>query len=221
MPLFRFDGQSNAFLYLGGRDNAQLIFGKFNATTAGYGLEVNSKRTWITRGNADDGNKSLGAGNAYLYDSGRLLITHAQTGNVSLIGRQGRLSVNADVTGVNTGAGLWGFLEVKASGVVGGSTGMGAVLGDISINSGGDIGSGKIASCFLAHCESLGNSHTGKAVPIHVPKPDLGTFDAFLSFGASTGCTVAHSTPGADGGVDILVDYNGSPKAIRLMAVGT
>jgi len=192
MPLLRFDGKLNASVWDG--QNNQIIWGRFNATASGYGVPLNSNRTWAMRGNADDGGKALGTGQAYLFNVNRLLITHAQTGNLSLLGSCGRLSVNADVSGVNVGAGLWGLLEVKSSGVVGGSTGMGAVLGDININTSGDIGSGKIASCFLAHCESLGNSHTGKAAVIHVPNPDLGTFDAFVAFGSATGACASGST---------------------------
>lgn len=220
MPLFMFNGKLNAYEYQGGRDNAQLIFGQFHATLPGYGLPVNSVRTWITRGNADDGGKALGAGGAYLYDMGRLLITHAQTGSVAILGRAGRLSVNADVSGVNTGAGLWGLLEVKASGVIGGTTGMGAVLGDIKIDSGGDIATGKVASCFLAHCESLGATHTGKAVALHVPAADVGAFDGLMEIATASGIISPHNV-GSASTKQILFSIDGSPYAIQVYAVGT
>jgi len=193
---FRYDGSLNAWHSELHRDGAQVLFGKFNATLPGYGHPVTPARTWIMRGNADDGGKVLaGTGAAYLFSIRRLLLTAAQTGNNSFFGGCDRLSVNADVSAV-TGvmAAHWGMLEVKASGILGASGGCGAVRGDININTGGDIGTGKIASCFLAACESLGASHTGSAAVVHVPNPATGTFDFFAVFGAAPGGIAAKAT---------------------------
>ena len=196
MPLYMFNGRLNAWEYQGGRDNAQMIMGQFNATTAGYGLEVNTTRTWIERGNADDGGKIIAtAGNAYLFGSRRLLLTAVQTGNNSFFGGCDRLSIAASQVAVTGVMGAhWGMLEVKSGGVVGAAGGNGAVRGDININSGGDIGTGKTASCFLAACESLGSSHTGVASVIDVPNPATGTFDFFATFGAAPGGIAVKAT---------------------------
>ena len=199
----------------------QIIKGVFNATTAGYGLQVNSSRTWIERGNADDGGKAVsGTGNAYLFGSRRLLMTYAQTGNNSFFGGCDRLSIAADESGVTAEmAAHWGMLELKSGGKTNSITG--AIRADLNIQSGSTISAG-ITAAFLVAAEAISpTTKTGTVSVMNVKNPQAGTFDNFLAFDSATGCTVAHATPGADGGVDILVNYNGSPKAIRLMAVGT
>lgn len=175
-------------------DYGQIIKGVFNATTAGYGLPLKTTRTWIERGNADDGGKVLtGAGAAYLFGSRRLLLTAVQTGNNSFFGGCDRLSIKSDCSGVLAEmTGHWGMLEVKSGGVTGILAG--AVRGDININTGGDIPTGGIASCFLAACEGLGATHTGVAAVLHVPNPQVGSFDFFAVFGAAPGGIAAKAT---------------------------
>lgn len=199
----------------------QELKGEFHATTAGKGIQLRGTRQWVERGNADDGGIAISTNGAYLFGSRRLLLTYAQSGSSkSWFGGCDRLSINADLSGSTAEmAGHWGFLEVKAGATCG--TQAAAYRADISLPSTAVIPSGGVASCFLAAAESLAGTHTGTAAIIHVPNPQAGTFDKFLVLGSATGCTAAHATPGADGGVDLLVTYNGNPYAIRLMVVGT
>jgi len=208
MPLFRFNGKENGFLYQGDRagKETQLFFGLFNATTAGDGLPLTSNRTWIARGNADDGGKVLsGTGAAYLFSSRRLLLTAVQTGNNSFFGGCDRLSIAANesaVTGVM--AAHWAMLENKSSGYVGGAY-AGAVRGDLNLNSSGT--NSVITSCFLAACESCAGTHTGHVKVVHVPTPQAGTFDTFLEITAASGAAVAKSTAGTyHYGIKVSVD---------------
>jgi hypothetical protein len=203
-------------------DGSQQILGRFNATQAGHGIALTPTRTWFMRGNADDGGQVLsGAGAAYLFSSRRLLLTRAQTGNNSFFGGGDRLSVAADESAVTAEmAANWSMLEVKSGGVIGNAAGVGAVRGDININSGGDIASGTFASCFLAACESVGATHTGKAVVLHVKKPQTGTFDGFMELQSTSGVIDAHTAGSSASNKQILITIDGSPFALAVCAVG-
>jgi hypothetical protein len=196
--------------------SGQLIKGVFNATTAGYGLKLTPDRTWIERGNADDGGKVLtGTGAAYLFGSRRTLLTAVQTGNNSFFGGCDRLSINADesaVTGVM--AAHWAMLENKASGKVGGAW-AGAVRGDLNLHSSG--ANACITSCFLAACESCAGTHTADVVVIHVPTPEAGTFDHLFEISSASGCIAARNV-GAASGKEILISIDGSPYALQVYA---
>jgi len=184
-------GADIIFEDVAGKNYGQLLKGNFNATTAGYGLQVNSNRTWIERGNADDGGKVVsGTGAAYLFASRRLLLTAVQTGNNSFFGGCDRLSIASNCSGV-TGikAAHWGFLEFKSGGH---ANVAGAVRGDIKLVSGSYAGG--IVSCFLAACEDLSGTHSAHVTVIHVPTPQAGTFDTFLELGAISGAYAAKSS---------------------------
>jgi len=179
------------------RGKGQIIKGVFNATTAGYGLKLTSDRTWIERGNADDGGIALATGQAYLFASRRVLLTYAHSGDLSAYGGCDRCSVAADESAV-TGflGGHWGYLEVKNGGKV--NVG-GAVVGQIDLPTGADVSN--VVSCFLANVNHL-VSHTGKAVVVHVANPsNSGLLDAFAAFGVDgndgTGCIASGDGSGA------------------------
>jgi hypothetical protein len=183
-------------------DYGQILKGLFHATTAGYGMKVNASRTWIERGNADDGGKVLATGQAYLFGSRRFLLTYAHTGNLSVYGGCDRCSVVADESAV-TGflGGHWGYLQLLSGGKV--NVG-GGVVGQIDVPTGADISN--YASCFLANVNHL-VAHTGKAVATHVTNPSAsGLLDASMAFGTDgndgTGCIDAGSTKSAPGTVD-------------------
>jgi hypothetical protein len=173
--------------------NGQFIKGVFNATTAGYGLQVNPNRTWIERGNADDGGKVIsGTGAAYLYGSRRLLLTAAQTGNNSFYGGCDRLSVAEDESGV-TGdmSGHWGMLEVKSGGKTNSLSS--AVRADLNIQSGSTVSAGVTAAISVSAEALSPSTHTGTIAVLNVPNPQAGTFDVFASFGSATGACVSAS----------------------------
>lgn len=174
--------------------NGQELVGEFNATTAGYGLQLTGTRQWITRGNADDGGVALATNGAYLFGSRRLLLTYAQTGSSkSFFGGCDRLSIAADLSGSTAEmAGHWGFLEVKAGATCG--TQAAAYRADISLPSTAVIPADGVASCFMAAAESLAGTHTGVAAVINVPNPQAGTFDLFAVLGSATGCHTAAYT---------------------------
>ena len=183
------DGNSN--LNFKG-DYGQIIKGVFNATLPVSGLPLSPSRTWFERGNVDDGGAVLaGTGAAYLYGTRRMLLTAAQTGNNSFMGGCDRLSVAASqaaVTGVMSAH--WGMLELKSGGITPTNVaGCGAVRADLNCQSGSTVSSGSIVSAFLAACEALSSTHSGRYTVVHVPNPQAGTFDSFAEFGSATGCT--------------------------------
>jgi hypothetical protein len=178
----------------------QIIKGVFHATLPVSGLPLRTDRTWIERGNCDDGGAILtGSGAAYLFGSRRMLVTAVQTGNNSWYGGCDRLSVNADISGVTAHvAGHWGFLEFKSGGKV--NVG-GAVRGQIDLPSGAYVTG--FAGCFVAASNTLAGTHTGPIAPMLVTLPVAGTFDAAAIYQTTlTGCTAAGSTKSTPSGVD-------------------
>jgi len=168
----------------------QLIKGVFNATTAGYGLKLTTARTWIERGNADDGGAVIsGSGAAYLFGSRRLLLTAAQTGNNSWYGGCDRVEVNSDCSAV-TGhvAGHWGYLEMKASSKVNVA---GAVRGQIDCPSTAVVGT--LAGAFMAASNDLSGTHTGPICAMAVTTPVAGSWDGLVGI-QSTECVVTSFT---------------------------
>jgi hypothetical protein len=188
----------------------QIIKGAFHATSAGYGFKLTTGRTWIERGNADDGGAILtGSGAAYLFGSRRLLVTAAQTGNNSWYGGCDRLSVYADLSGVTAHiAGHWGFLESKGSATKAAVISVGAaVRGQVDLSTQTTITN--VVSCFMGASNNMGGTHTGPAVIIHATNPVTGTYDGFAYFGISgndaTGCISAGATKSTPGTVDKYV----------------
>jgi hypothetical protein len=172
----------------------QLIKGKFHATSAGYGFALDPNRTWVERGNADDGGAVMtGTGAAYLYGSRRLLLTAVQTGNNSYFGGCDRLSVASDCSGVTAEmAGGWSMLEMKSGGKTNSITA--AHRFDLKINSGSTVSAG-VTSALLVAAEAISPSTTtGSVAVLHVPNPQAGTYGEFAVFGDTTGCTIATFT---------------------------
>jgi hypothetical protein len=171
----------------------QIIKGVFNATTAGYGLALNSGRTWIERGNADDGGAVVsGTGAAYLFGQRRLLLTAVQTGNNSFFGGGDRLSIASDCSGVTAEmAGGWSMLEMKSGGKTNSISAAHRI--DLKINTGSTVSAG-VTSALLIAAEALSPStHTGTIAVMHVPNPQAGTYDAFLVLGSATGVAAANT----------------------------
>jgi hypothetical protein len=178
-------------------------------------------QTYAMRGNADDGGKVFATtGNAYLFGSRRLLLTKTQVGNNSYFGGCDRLSIAGDESGVTAEmAGGWSMLEVKSGGKTNALSA--AHRFDLNIASSSTVSAG-VTSALLVAAEKISmTTHTGTVAVMHVPNPQAGTYDRFAVFGATTGCTVAHPTPGADAGIDVLVDIGSNHYALRLLAVGT
>jgi hypothetical protein len=207
-----------------GGTRGQLIKGVFNATTAGYGLPLNASRTWIERGNADDGYAALPVDQAYLFGSRRLLLTYPQVGNISAFGGQDRLSIAGDESGITAEiGGHWAMLEIKSGGVTpANGVGCACYRADLAVNSGSTVSANSIVSAFCAAAEKLSaTTHTGKYAVLHVPNPQAGTFDYFAVFGSATGCVDAHSAGSTTSGLQLLITIGGSAYAIPVAAVGT
>jgi hypothetical protein len=199
------DGQSN-LVYKG--DYGQIIKGVFNASSAKSGFALDHSRTWVERGNCDDGGSIISTtGDAYMFSSRRMLLTAVQTGNNSYFGGCDRLSVVADqsaVTGIM--AAHWSNFEIKSGGKTG-SAQAGAVRGDLNIQSGSTL-SANGAACFLAACEALSAStHTGRYSVIGVPLPQAGTFDCYADIAASTGSTAGTGTHQSITAANFLIVY--------------
>jgi hypothetical protein len=193
-----------------------LDVGAFSSTTIGYGLGLSSSRTCLQNIYADDGGSALTVGSAYRAGRRRTLLGAVNTGDVSIFGGQDHLKVASDNSGV-TGhlAGHWGYMECSAAGKVNIAAG---VKGMADLPSGAVITSGGVLSAFMAVSNDLGGTHTGKAVPIHVPNPVAGSWDAFAEVAASTGCIDAATTKSTPSGVDnwLLVNVGGTAHYIPM-----
>ena len=175
-------------------NNGQIIKGVFNATTAGYGLKLQYSatfnRTWIERGNADDGGVAWATGQAYLFGSRRVLTTYAHTGNLSIYGGSDRLSVNSDLSGVTAHvAGHWGFLEFKGTSKVNRGA---AVRGQVDLVTGATVTG--VVSAFMAATNYMGGTHTGPCVILDVTRPVTGTWDGLMNLDSLSGTITACNT---------------------------
>ena len=160
--------------------------GTWSSATAGIGRPLNSSRTKILDVCADDEGKALSA-TAYRAIRGRLLLTYAQSGDLSPYGIQGHLKKTAVDTSTGNKAGVWGYYEAGSSATVAANSA--GVHAMIDVPTGATIG-GTIGA--LQCCSNdLGGTHTGKAACIHCPNPVAGTWDFFAIFGDTTGATAA------------------------------
>ena len=160
--------------------------GTWSSATAGIGRPVNSTRTKILDVCGDDEGKALSA-TAYRAIRGRLLLTYAQSGDLSPYGIQGHLKNTAVDTSTGNKAGVWGYYEAGSSATVAANSA--GVHAMIDVPTGATIG-GTIGA--LQCCSNdLGGTHTGKAACIHCPNPVAGTWDFFAIFGDTTGATAA------------------------------
>jgi hypothetical protein len=188
MPIFRFDGTLNLAVYEG--QVGALQIGKFSSVTAGKGLQVTKTKSFMFRTCTDDGGSVLASGSAVRATESRMLLTAAQTGDVSIHGGQHHLKVTSDCSGV-TGymGGSWGHLEMVSGAKINAA---GAVRAHLECPSGATISG--VLSSFLSAAGDISGTHTGPAAVIHVPNPTAGTFDFFAVFGSAPGGIAAKST---------------------------
>lgn len=179
--------------YLSATDNAvgaDLIVGTFSSTTAGIGKQLGptSAKTKIVDICADDNGEALAA-TSYRVTRTRMLVTAAQSGNVSLAAEQAQLkNTGVDTTSGNK-TGIWGYYEAgTAATIAANSSGVRACL-DAPTGStiAGTVGALQIDS------QDLGGTHTGKAGMIHSPDPLAGVWDYAWIFGGTTGPTAANT----------------------------
>ena len=185
-----------------------IAVGVFSSVTAGPGITLNGVDTKAAAIYSDDGNAALAAGTAYRGSESRLLLTHTQTGNLSLYGGEQHLKVCSDLSAV-TGivAGGWGYLECNGSGKINVGAGL---RGMIDVPNGAVIGT--IAAGVTVGSNDLSGTHTGQAVGLNIEAPVAGAWD-----GAFNVCSaLAGSANGSGAAVYINVLING--VAARLTA---
>ena len=144
-------------------------------------------------------------------------------GDISITGQEGLVKFGASANiGGNVG-GVMGHLETTGTLTLTGSLHCikSAVAAFLDLASGTTIAASTVVSAFGVNAANLGTVMTGRSTIIHVTNPMASTWGSFAEFDSATGCTAAHASAGADGGIDLLVRVNGSAYAIRLMAVGT
>ena len=173
-----------ARIYRGMKGSWQM--GEFSSTATGKGLKLSASRTSVHRIYGDTGGAALAAG-VYRPSLSRFLIDYAFSANVSAFGFQGQMKVNADVT-ADFLAGIWGYAEVTAGKTITGS--IAGVRGTVDMPATAVIAANQIASAFLADSIDINCTHTGKAVPLHVPTVASGAWDALVALGATTGCNI-------------------------------
>jgi len=173
-----------ARIYRGMKGSWQM--GEFSSTATGKGLKLSASRTSVHRIYGDTGGAALTAG-VYRPSLSRFLIDHAFSANVSAFGFQGQMKVNANVT-ADFLAGIWGYAEVTAGKTITGS--IAGVRGTVDMPATAVIAANQIASAFLADSIDINCTHTGKAVPLHVPTVASGAWDALVALGATTGCNI-------------------------------
>lgn len=164
--------------------------GEFSSTATGKGLKLSAARTSVHRVYGDTGGSALTTG-AYRPSLSRFLIDYAFSGNISVFGHQGQVKVNASVT-ADFIAGVWGYAEVTAGKTITGP--ITGVRGTVDMPATAVIATGQVASAFLADSIDINCTHTGKAVPFHVPTVAVGAWDALFALGATTGCHVTSFT---------------------------
>lgn len=175
--------------------------GVFSSSTAGYGKKLSSVKTKSLDVCCDDGGAALSA-TSYRAIRGRMLLTAAQSGDVSIYGVQGHLKNKAADTSTGNKGGLWGYYEaISGATVAANSCG---IYGMIDVPSGATIG-GTIGAV-MACSNDLGGTHTGKVAAFHIPNPVAGTFDFANIYGDTTGCTVAN-THSIDGHALAFLEY--------------
>ena len=173
-----------ARIYRGMKGSWQM--GEFSSTATGKGLKLSASRTSVHRISGDTGGAALAAG-VYRPSLSRFLIDYAFSANVSAFGFQGQMKVNANVT-ADFLAGIWGYAEVTAGKTITGS--IAGVRGTVDMPATAVIAANQIASAFLADSIDINCTHTGKAVPLHVPTVASGAWDALVALGATTGCNI-------------------------------
>lgn len=175
--------------------------GAFHSTDQGSGVAMSSSNTAAARVYGDDAGVALTDGNLRVSLSRCLLTAAVTAGTFTLRGGMGHIKSVASIVTSGHIAGLEGYYENAATGVVGGRyTG---VRGVADLPSGAVISANKVLSAFMGYSVDLGGTHTGKAAVLDVPAPGAGTWDALVNVDASTGCTTAGTTKSTPGDVGI------------------
>ena len=164
-------------------DNAvgyNLTIGTFSSSTASTDPlnKLNSAKTKSVDVCCDDAGAALSA-TAYRALRGRLLLTYAQSGDMSCFGLQGHLKNKAADTSTGNKAGVWGYYEAVSGATV--ATQTSGVYAMIDVPSGATIGAGTIGALQVGS-NDLGGTHTGKAVGINFTEALTGAFDAAFAF---------------------------------------
>jgi hypothetical protein len=172
----------------GDRDNnASVLIGKkANSVGTGLGIALTNAMPQVLEINGNDGGAALTAA-AYQLTKSRMLLTAAQSGDLSVFGLQGHLkNYGASDTSTGNKAGVWAYYEATSGATVAANSC--AIMASIDVPSGATIG----GSVGAVQCSgNLGGTHTGKAGCLHIPNPAAGTWDFFAIFGSTTGATAA------------------------------
>jgi hypothetical protein len=203
--------------------------GAFSSATAGSGIALSAATTAATRVYADDGGAKLAAGEKRVTITRFLYATEDTDGtDQTMSANVGQIKVANNLTIGGNLAGVCGYLEVAAAKtLIGGTFATGAVAtavwGRVDLPSTAVAGTAAYISAFAASA-NLGGTHTGKASVLHIPNPAAGVWDALISLGSTTGCTVANAlvpaaapdvgTMGAD--LALIIDVNGTPYYIPM-----
>lgn len=166
-----------------------LSVGAFSSTSAGSGVPLSASLTKALYLLADDGNAAIASGSSVRTVEGRVLLGHAQTGNVSVHGAVGHVKVEGALTHTGHVGGAWGYAELDTTGSTTGP--VAGVYAMCDLPTGAVVGTGGVLSGLLVGSNTLEGTHTGRAVAVHVQNPVAGTFDAFAEIGSATGATAA------------------------------
>jgi hypothetical protein len=165
--------------------------------------KLNSAKTKSVDICCDDAGAALSA-TAYRSIRGRMLLTYAQSGDLSVFGVQGHLKNKAADTSTGNKAGVWGYYEAVSGATV--ATQTSGVYGMIDVPSGATIGAGTIGA-FQVGSNDLGGTHTGKAVGINFTEALTGAFDAAFAFPSGAEfITASQLTGGTSQYIKILIN---------------
>jgi hypothetical protein len=206
--------------YLAPTDNAvgyNVSIGTFVSSTVSTDSnnKLNSAKTKSLDVCCDDAGAALSA-TAYRAIRGRMLLTYAQSGDVSVYGVQGHLKNKAVDTSSGNKGGIWGYYEAVSGATVAANS-CGA-YGMIDVPSGATIGGA--CGALMACSNDLGGTHTGKIAALHVPNPVAGTFDFARIYGTATGCITANTAKlGTDTCIGVeLVRFGNTTGYVPILA---
>lgn len=165
--------------------------------------KLNSAKTKSLDVCCDDAGAALSA-TAYRAIRGRVLMTAAQSGDLSVFGIQGHLKNKAADTSTGQKAGVWGYYESVSGATV--ATNSSGVYAMIDVPSGATIGAGTIGAIQIGS-NDLAGTHTGKAVGINFTEALTGAFDAAFAFpSGSEFITASQLTGGTTQYIKILIN---------------
>jgi len=176
-----------------------------------------SKRTAAWRVSASDGGVAFAAGE-YRGALSRVLLTQANTADVTISGEVGQLKLYANsFAGIGNKAGVCGYLEMASGASIGGGAVAAGVWGRVDCPSGCTIAASQVLSAFGTGYNDLGGTHTGIAAVLHVGTPAAGVWDSLINVSSSSG--VYSATVGSAASKYLTVSVDGTPYKIALYAV--